>query len=249
MRQETTTRARIRHLGLAGLLLLIALLLTGEAGADTKFIEMPPATDGEYVTASSIGTPGRGRHWGTPEMIRHLILVAREWKKRHPEGPVLRIGDISKPNGGHFPPHKTHQDGLAVDITTFPNNVCHVSWNKQELTLELAELFVHFGARQILYNHAAVHKKVAVAQPYPKHDDHFHVVINPANVPKDGVPVVVAGKDSRAGVVIGKERLKSGGRGLVLSAELLGGTVRGLKYRLRVDDTEDGDPLPVELPL
>lgn len=204
---------------------------------------MPKAQNGEYVLASGVGVPGKGRHWGQPAMVRHLILVAKEWRRRHPKGPVLRIGDISKFGGGHFPPHKTHQDGLAVDITTRGPNICHITHKNQDTTRELAELFVAFGAKQILYNHKSVIDAVPIVRKWPKHDDHFHVVVDPKKVPADGAPVLVPARDSSAGALIGRSRLNKKGEGPSLNWTILGSSARVVAARVRFDDLNDENGL------
>ena len=40
----------------------------------------------------------------------------RNYVRAVPDAPVVHIGDISKKNGGPFPPHLSHQAGLDVDI-------------------------------------------------------------------------------------------------------------------------------------
>jgi hypothetical protein len=161
---------------------------------------MPAAEDGAYLLGSGVGS---GHHWGKPEVIRAIAAVARHWRRLHPEAPRLLVGDIARPDGGPFPPHKTHRDGCSFDIVTRPKNICHVSYPDQQLTVELAELFVHYGATQILYNHPAVIGKVAICQEWPDHDNHFHVVIDPARVPAEGAPLVLAGAGCADGAWIG----------------------------------------------
>ncbi|GIW72249.1 MAG: hypothetical protein KatS3mg102_1791 [Planctomycetota bacterium] len=197
--------------GVLAVLLVLALAMAagaqqpgGAAAGDglspAGFIEMPPATDGSYTLASG---PGSGRHWGRPETIRFLILAAREWARRHPDGPRLHIGDISRPDGGPFPPHKTHRDGLAIDLFTRPRNICHVDWPEQNLTIELAELLEELGARQILYNGEQAGQAVRIVEPYPKHDDHFHVVVDPRRVPAALGPVLMAAPALKDGGAVG----------------------------------------------
>jgi len=202
------------------------------------YIEMPPSEDGTWVLSS-----GPAHNWGTPAFIRHLILVAREWRRRHPDGPVLRLGDLSKADGSDHPPHKTHKDGLTADVFTSPKNVCHIDFEDQRLTLELAQLFHDYGARQILYNGDLVTEKVPVAQKYPKHDDHFHVVIDPNRVPPDGELLVLPEPDSREGAVIAGPRVDAEKKGLTLSWRVLG-QARLKSWRLVFDDlSDDGPPL------
>jgi hypothetical protein len=224
------------------ILFLGALIVTALATSPTQaldLVEMPRPQNGEYVLSSSVGNPGKGRHWGRPEMVRHLILVAKEWARRHPELPRLRIGDISKFGGGHFPPHKTHQDGLSVDIFTAGQNICHINWKKQELTLELAELFVTMGAKQILYNHPYVIKRLAIVRKWPKHDNHFHVVVDPKKVPLEGEPVVIPGVNSGPGSWIGLKRFDKEKKSFDVRWRILGGSFKIKSAKVQFDDMDD----------
>ncbi|MDF1665384.1 MAG: penicillin-insensitive murein endopeptidase [Planctomycetota bacterium] len=225
--------------GLQKFAILVFLLgISAEAHA-LDLVEMPKPQSGEYVLSSSVGNPGKGRHWGQPAMVRHLILVAKEWKRRHPELPRLRIGDIAKFGGGPFPPHKTHQDGLSVDIFTAGTNICHINYKNQAHTKELADIFIHFGAKQILYNHKFVIDALPkIVRKWPKHDNHFHVVVDPKKVPKDGVPVIVADQGSTAGSWIGKHRLNKDGQNFDLRWRALGGKFKFKSARVRFDDMD-----------
>jgi hypothetical protein len=215
-----------------------SLLGTSALGQETStkgYIEMPKADDGAWVLTSRTGS---GRNWGTPNFVRHLALVANEWKRRHPKGPFLRIGDMSKPDGSTFPPHKTHKDGLTADIFTTPKNVCHVNYPDQGLTLELAQLFYDYGAKQILYNGTKVVEALAVARKWPKHDNHFHVVINPARVPVEGAPLVIPGTSVADGAWVSRTALDETLSNLVLHWRLLGGArLKGV--RVIFDDMQD----------
>lgn len=57
------------------------------------------------------------RRYGLPETIHALIHIGAAWYNRHPKGPEIVISDISKRGGGTFPPHKSHQIGLDVDLS------------------------------------------------------------------------------------------------------------------------------------
>lgn len=243
------SRALAGALTLALLLSLLPMTAAQAAPPDDEsplgYIEMPVSEDGTWVLSAS---PGSGRNWGTPTFIRHLMLVAREWRRRHPEGPVLRLGDLSKPDGTDFPPHKTHKDGLTADIFTSPRNICHVDFEDQDLTLELAQLFHDYGARQILYNGAKVVETVPVAQRWPKHDDHFHVVIDPARVPADGEVLVMPEGGSKDGAVVASSRLQADLTGLELTWRILG-QARLKSYRVLFDDLDDAATLHDSGPL
>jgi len=198
------------------------------------YIEMP-SDDAYVLTAPS----GSGRNWGRPVFVRYLTLVAREWLRRHPDGPRLRIGDMSKPDGSNFPPHKTHKDGLTADLFTTPRNACHVDFPNQDLTLELAELLHELGAKQILYNGKKVIDAVPVAKSWPKHDDHFHVVIDPNRVPPDGELVILPQKRFANGGWISSEDLDDDRSGLELGWRVLGrAKVRTVRVLLDDDDDE-----------
>ncbi len=147
------------------------------------FVEMPESINNQWILKSPYGSE---KAWGRTEMIRHLWLVCREWNRRYPDRPGIRIGDISKPRGGLFRPHNTHSVGLAVDIKTMPINIVDSKYEKQQQAIELAELFYTFGASLILYGQPHKFDGLPVVIPAKGHDTHFHVVINPDNVPSEG---------------------------------------------------------------
>lgn len=237
----------MRHAVFALVLLFAwALPASSQEISPKGYIEMPTAEDSAWILTSRTGS---GRNWGKPAFVRYLALVAREWLRRHPEGPRLRIGDMSKPDGSDFPPHKTHKDGLTADIFTSPQNACHVNYPNQGLTLELAQLMVDYGAKQILYNGDLVVANVPIAQKWPKHDNHFHVVIDAAKVPDAGVPLVFATGDLKKGGWIGISDVEED-----LSKPKVQWRVMGkakLKHcRVIFDDLDhEGDPLHDSGPL
>lgn len=85
----------------------------------------------------SIGAPNRGRlragiplpegdHWrlrehrprgyGAKHTISALLTAFRAYGETHPDGPQIRIGEISKRTGGRVRPHVSHRSGRDVDI-------------------------------------------------------------------------------------------------------------------------------------
>ncbi len=62
------------------------------------------------------------KQFGLPETIKALIAIAAAWKKAHPEGPRIGIGDISLKGGRPIEGHKSHQHGVDVDIRAMPND-------------------------------------------------------------------------------------------------------------------------------
>lgn len=237
---------------LAGSLLAGSLVAQESPETDDKatgYIEMPVATDGSYTLASP---PGSGHNWGRPEFIHFVIAVAREWHRRHPDLPRICVGDMSHQDGSDFPPHKTHKDGLTADIVTRPVNICDIHYANAEHQVELAELFVAYGARQILFNGDAVVAKVKVAQKYDKHDDHYHVVLDPKKLPDDSKPVLVPVAGLADGATFGGAFVEKGQlvlrwlalgaarpKALKVSCDEWTGTVKPTETQVRV-------PLPLE---
>lgn len=179
----------------------------------TGFVEMPPAPNGEWVLSSPYGS---GRAWGREEMIRHLWIVCREWHRRYPDRSVVRIGDISQPDGSPFE-HATHTSGLNADIKTLPTNIVDMSSAQQDQPLQLAELLYTFGATTLLYGMSKSFDEIPVVVAFDGHDTHFHDVVNPANVPSNGdwvfMPRPVIGADGST---------QSNALSIELSCELLG---------------------------
>jgi murein endopeptidase len=85
----------------------------------------------------SIGAPNRGRlkagiplpegeHWrlrefrprgfGAKHTISALLTAFRSYGETHPDGPQIRIGEISRRTGGRVKPHVSHRSGRDVDI-------------------------------------------------------------------------------------------------------------------------------------
>ena len=56
------------------------------------------------------------RAWGTNQTITLLMTIIPKVKKKWRRAPDVVIGDLSRKNGGHFPPHRSHQNGLDADI-------------------------------------------------------------------------------------------------------------------------------------
>jgi murein endopeptidase len=117
---------------------------TIRAGA-TLVYEKP----GERPAARSVGRPTQGRllngvHLGRgagyrlrfpeaahalPEMRKILRRCARQVAVRFPGTAKVLIGDLSKPTGGSFPPHASHQSGRDADVGYY------LAGNKQNKTL------------------------------------------------------------------------------------------------------------------
>lgn len=124
------------------------------------------------------GSPEK-RH-GRLEVLQVLQYVCAEWAKVFPKGPRVRIGNISYANGGPMPPHKSHQQGVDVDIAPVasteeevPLTWTHPKYSRQR-TQQLVDLIRNnpiLDVRTILFNDP----NVKGVTPWPGHDNHLHV--------------------------------------------------------------------------
>lgn len=129
------------------------------------------------------------RRWGNDELVRELIDLGRWWQRRHPSGPRLGIGDLSRPGGGPFlgpvVGHASHQNGLDVDIrlvrTDEAEAAADPSTYDRELTQQLVDRLVERGAVLVLVGPSLdLHGPPGVVVTWPNHDDHLHVRFSPA---------------------------------------------------------------------
>lgn len=88
----------------------------------------PPArsdgrpTRGKLLAGKHLGE-GRGYRlrfprnaFGVPEVLEAVRVCAAHVADEHPGTADILVGDISRPTGGRFPPHVSHQSGRDVDI-------------------------------------------------------------------------------------------------------------------------------------
>ncbi len=101
--------------------------------------KVPPLSLAQWHPSVSVGRAGRGRllfgvlfekspgihvrnpneAWTVPEVVIALQAAHAAVEAKHPDGPDMVVGDISRRNGGRFPPHRSHQDGCDVDMRYF----------------------------------------------------------------------------------------------------------------------------------
>jgi murein endopeptidase len=127
------------------------------------------------------------RRWGTDDLVRTTLRVAREFHRRHPDAPRLGIGDLSLPHGGYFGPevgggigHATHQNGRDVDVyyprldgkERPPESVDEIDL---ALAQDLVDLFVAAGAEVIYVGpNTGLTGPPDVVTPLVNHDNHLH---------------------------------------------------------------------------
>jgi murein endopeptidase/LysM repeat protein len=54
--------------------------------------------------------------WGTSETIAYVQTAIRRVRELHPDAPILRVDQISGPEGGYLRPHHSHQNGRDADL-------------------------------------------------------------------------------------------------------------------------------------
>jgi hypothetical protein len=137
--------------------------------------------------------------WGTQEMVDSIITVARAIREQFPEAPLLRVNHLSKKEGGHLRPHRSHQAGRDVDLGFFyqgnggrkaPIDVAK-NWFMLKALVTLTDVQMVLADRRVqkvLYQYALSQGedktwldrlfhagKASMVLHAPRHRDHFHV--------------------------------------------------------------------------
>lgn len=155
-----------------------------------------PARGAHFTTWDPILRRSPGRHWrryGTDELVRMVVAVARRYAAAEPSARPMMVGDLSRPRGGDFGPqygfigHSTHQNGLDVDVyyprldrrRKVPKTVAQVDRRRSQ---RLVHLFVAAGAQTVLVGpNVGLSGPPEVVKPFPNHDNHLHVrIANPS---------------------------------------------------------------------
>lgn len=111
--------------------------LSGVSGAELdRFARTPPPSLGSVC----FGRPNRGRlsnavelrpgaglslmtddrhSFGTAETVRTLRAALAEFRAAYPNAPDLKVGDLSRAQGGYLRPHRSHQLGVDADLGYF----------------------------------------------------------------------------------------------------------------------------------
>jgi RHS repeat-associated protein len=151
-------------------------------------VELPGSGPG-YVAVS----PDR---FGTPELVEILVETARIWQQTARPGisRTLRIGDLSKREGGGFGQHRSHAEGLDADISVIVEDGPEPqSWPSdrkvpnysQEGTQELVNILEHVGGGRIKLILGA--KELGINRvghfhydfPKSEHFNHIHLKLHP----------------------------------------------------------------------
>ncbi len=138
-------------------------------------------------------SPNRGwRRWGTDDLVRVVLSVARRYAAAEPGALPMLVGDLSRPRGGDFGirwgivGHSTHQNGLDVDVyyprrdgrPGVPRTPAAVDRRRAQ---QLVDLFVAAGSERVLVGpRVGLRGPAGVVVPWPNHDNHLHArIANP----------------------------------------------------------------------
>lgn len=124
------------------------------------------------------GKPDRGGYqYAHPIMMTAILRIGLEWQaidKRR-----FGVGNISRADGKDDDDHKTHLEGLEVDVRPLRKDGLHlpVRWDDSRqydraATAKLIELFRTFAPVRVIWFNDP---EIPFVMRQIKHDDHFHV--------------------------------------------------------------------------
>lgn len=123
---------------------------------------------------------GGADQYGRASTIRAIMEIAEAWSIKHAT-PRLQFGDISRRGGGHFSPHKAHQNGLEADARPITNNGREEATNisamnySHVLTKEFVQLVKSkFPNAKIFFNDTQL-INLGLTSPLAGHSDHLHI--------------------------------------------------------------------------
>ncbi len=110
----------------------------------------------------------RRRTFGTHLAITSLLAAFREFGQKHPEGPKIRVGELSRRRGGRIRPHNSHRTGRDIDLgylhTSEPEDKKWVRTTSKNFDLqrnwELVEAILNTGNVQSIYMSARVQRRL-----------------------------------------------------------------------------------------
>jgi len=135
------------------------------------YIQLPASGFGFVAYSSS------SKRWGRPNLIYGMERTARRFKNEGRTRARIRVGNISRENGGILPPHISHRygkdmdvaplrsDGLELPVTIYSSRYSR-SLNQRVIDILKSEV----RARVVLFND----RRVRGVSWYPGHHNHFH---------------------------------------------------------------------------
>jgi len=143
-----------------------------------------PVEGSDWVTWNPVAdrVPNRPyRLYGNELTIRKLLAVAAAYRAANPDAPRVLVGDISFRQGGPMEQHRSHQNGLDVDVyyprrsrgRRPPSTSGQID---RKLAQDLVERFVAAGAEKVFVGYATgLRGPSGVVVAYPNHENHMHV--------------------------------------------------------------------------
>lgn len=138
------------------------------------FVELPKLAPG-IVTNNRT----RDSHWGKAEVVDALLRIGELWAaiKKTP----ISVGQISRKNGGPFPPHISHRLGIDVDIRpmrldgkNLPVTIHDMAYAAEATLMLVHVIRENAKVKLILFNDPAL-VKGGLTRKYVGHESHLHV--------------------------------------------------------------------------
>lgn len=110
----------------------------------------------------------RRRTFGTHLAISSLLQAFRQFGARYPDGPDIRIGELSRRKGGRIRPHNSHRTGRDIDIgylhTTQPVDRKWVRTTSKNFDVQknwdLVRVILETGVVQSIYMSARIQRRL-----------------------------------------------------------------------------------------
>jgi hypothetical protein len=143
-----------------------------------------PLEGADWVTWNPVDdrVPNRsGRLYGHERTIRAILAVAAAYREANPNAPRMVVGDISFRDGGPMELHRSHQNGLDVDVYYPRRDGRERAPTRRDqvdrvLAQDLLDRFVAAGAQVVFVGYGTgLRGPGDVVVPYPNHEDHMHV--------------------------------------------------------------------------
>jgi hypothetical protein len=121
------------------------------------------------------------RLYGNERTIRTIVNVLADYRAANPDAPRVVVGDISFRHGGPMNEHRSHQNGLDVDVyyprvdgtLRAPGSAEQVD---RRLSQDLLDRFVAAGAAMVFVGYSTgLRGPGGVVVPYANHENHMHV--------------------------------------------------------------------------
>jgi hypothetical protein len=142
-------------------------------------VEGPDWVTWDPVTDSVPNLPHR--LFGNEHVIRSLLDAIARYRTAHPDAPRVVVGDISFRGGGPMDEHRSHQNGLDVDVyyprkdgrLRAPTTTDQID---RRLAQDLLDRFLRLNVEMVFVGyHAGLRGPGGVVVPYPSHENHMHV--------------------------------------------------------------------------